>query len=100
MKFLRLVFCSASVTMAIVCAGGRAMALCPMCTSAVEGSTRAAEFTGSLTAASLLLLAPPLIIFVGLFGLFYRLRDVRNPAESPEQCSAHADSPSPVGCFD
>ena len=74
MSLRRLLFylSGAAITMAVM--SGNAPAFCPMCKTAVEGATRAQEIAGSLNLAALVLLAPPVLIFAALFGLFYRLR--------------------------
>jgi hypothetical protein len=51
-----------------------AFAFCPMCRTAIEGATGAEQAADSLNLAALILLAPPVVIFAALFGLFYRLR--------------------------
>ena len=75
MTIRRILFCLlfAAIILAMMSSG--ALAFCPMCKTAVEGSTGAQEIAGNLNLAALVLLAPPVIIFVALFGLFYRLRN-------------------------
>ncbi|MFL6216131.1 MAG: hypothetical protein ACJ74J_19775 [Blastocatellia bacterium] len=52
-----------------------ALAFCPMCRTTLEGATGAQQAADSLSLAALVLLAPPVMIFAALFGLFYRLRN-------------------------
>jgi hypothetical protein len=63
----------AAVVIAVMSSG--ALAFCPMCKTVVEGATGAQEIAGNLNLAALVLLAPPVMIFVALFGLLYRLRN-------------------------
>ena len=60
-----------------------AMAQCAMCKAAIEGSANAEEAARGLSLASLVLLIPPVVIFSGLFGLFYRFRNVQGKREHP-----------------
>jgi hypothetical protein len=50
-------------------------AQCAMCKAAIENSTDAAAASKGLNLAALVLLIPPVSIFAGLFGLFYRYRN-------------------------
>ena len=70
----RIMFFLLCAAITVVMMSGSAPAFCPMCKTAVEGATRAQEIAGSLNLAALVLLAPPVLIFAALFGLFYRLR--------------------------
>lgn len=82
----------AVITVAVM--SGSAPAFCPMCKTAVEGATRAQEIAGSLNLAALVLLAPPVLIFAALFGLFYRLRHAsgqRAPLDE-EMSERHGDA--------
>ena len=54
-----------------------AFAQCPMCKQAVENSTDADSAARGLNLAVLVLLAPPVFIFAGIFGVFYRYRNVQ-----------------------
>ena len=54
-----------------------ALAQCPMCKQAVENSTEAESAARGLNLAVLVLLAPPVFIFAGIFGVFYRHRNVQ-----------------------
>jgi len=55
-----------------------------MCKAAIEGSAHAEEAARGLSLASLVLLIPPVLIFSGLFGLFYRFRNVQGKRDHPQ----------------
>jgi heme/copper-type cytochrome/quinol oxidase subunit 3 len=74
MTIRRIIFCLLFAAFAMAMMSSGALAFCPMCKTVMEGSTGAQEIAGSLNLAALVLLAPPVMIFVALFGLFYRLR--------------------------
>lgn len=57
------------------------MAQCAMCKAALEASTDVAAASKGLNTAALVLLIPPVSIFAGLFGLFYRLRNVQEKSD-------------------
>lgn len=57
------------------------LAQCAMCKEAIENSTDAAAASKGLNLAALVLLIPPVSIFAGLFGVFYRLRNVQERRE-------------------
>ena len=71
----RAALCLLFAAIAVALASGDVPAFCPMCKTAVEGATGAQEVAGSLSLAALVLLAPPVVAFAALFGLFYRLRN-------------------------
>jgi hypothetical protein len=52
-------------------------AQCAMCKAAIESSTDVAAASKGLNLAALVLLIPPVTIFAGLFGVFYRYRNVQ-----------------------
>jgi hypothetical protein len=52
-------------------------AQCAMCKAAIENSSDAAAASKGLNLASLVLLIPPVSLFAGLFGVFYRYRNVQ-----------------------
>jgi len=56
-------------------AANSTFAQCAMCKAAVENSSDAAAASKGLNLAALVLLIPPVSIFAGLFGLFYRYRN-------------------------
>lgn len=58
-----------------------AFAQCAMCKAAIEGSTDAAAASKGLNLAALVLLIPPVSIFAGLFGVFYRFRNFQGRKE-------------------
>ena len=77
--------CGLLAMLAVTMMSGFALAFCPMCKAAVEGATGAKEFGGSLNLASLVLMMPPVILFAGLFALFYRLRNASAPQAADER---------------
>ena len=73
-------FCAVFLLAAIVVLSGAAhpaFAQCAMCKAAIESSTDAAAASKGLNLAALILLIPPVSIFAGLFGVFYRYRNVQ-----------------------
>jgi hypothetical protein len=89
MRLRRMILCGMLAMIAVAMMSCLAPAFCPMCKTVVEGATGAQEMAGSLNLAALVLMAPPVILFAALFGLFYRLRNAGNqpsaPAESGEE---------------
>ena len=70
------------VAIAVVAlASDSAFAQCSMCRAVIENSVNAAEASKGLTLAALVLLIPPVSIFAGLFGVFYRYRNVQGRRE-------------------
>jgi hypothetical protein len=69
----------------VLVASDATFAQCAMCKAAIENSVDAEAASKGLNLASLVLLAPPVAIFSGLFGLIYRFRNVQgrrvNPAD-------------------
>lgn len=61
----------------VAAAADPAFAQCAMCKAAIENSTDAAAASKGLNLAALVLLIPPVAIFAGLFGVFYRYRNVQ-----------------------
>jgi hypothetical protein len=54
-----------------------AFAQCAMCKAAIESSSDAAAASKGLNLAALVLLIPPVSLFAGLFGVFYRYRNTQ-----------------------
>lgn len=61
----------------MLAAADQSFAQCAMCKAAIESSTDVAAATKGLNLASLVLLIPPVTLFAGLFGVFYRYRNVQ-----------------------
>lgn len=59
----------------LVITADSSFAQCAMCKAAIEGSSDAAAASKGLNLAALVLLIPPVSLFAGLFGLFYRYRN-------------------------
>lgn len=55
-----------------------ALAQCPMCKQAVANSAEAESAARGLNLAILVLLAPPVLIFAGIFGVIYRHRNIQD----------------------
>ena len=61
----------------MLAAADRSFAQCAMCKAVIESSTDVAAASRGLNLAALVLLIPPVTIFAGLFGVFYRYRNVQ-----------------------
>jgi hypothetical protein len=77
MKNLRAILIIAVAVAFVVTAADPACAQCAMCKTAIENSTDAVAASKGLNLAALVLLIPPVAIFAGLFGVFYRYRNVQ-----------------------
>jgi len=65
----------------LVAAAEPAMAQCAMCKQAAAGSEEAQSVSKAINLAILVLLFPPVAIFVGIFGAFYRSRNREDQEE-------------------
>lgn len=81
MRTLRAILTLTVAAMLIVAVADLASAQCAMCKTAIENSADAAAASKGLNLASLVLLIPPVAIFAGLFGVFYRFRNVQGRTE-------------------
>ncbi len=77
MKVARFMLVVAAVVSALLVASHSTFAQCAMCKAAIEASTDAATASKGLNLAALVLLVPPVSIFAGLFGVFYRYRNIQ-----------------------
>jgi hypothetical protein len=77
MKHLRELLGLAFMMGLMLVATDTAFAQCAMCKTAIENSTDAVAASRGLNLAALVLLIPPVAIFAGLFGVFYRYRNVQ-----------------------
>ncbi len=77
MKTLRIFLSFAVAVVFVLAAADPAFAQCAMCKTAIENSTDAVAASKGLNLAALVLLIPPVAIFAGLFGAFYRYRNVQ-----------------------
>jgi hypothetical protein len=77
MKHLRALLGVAFIVGLMLFAADPAFAQCAMCKTAIENSTDAVAASKGLNLAALVLLIPPVAIFAGLFGVFYRYRNVQ-----------------------
>jgi hypothetical protein len=77
MKVSRALFTAAVIAGLLIAAVDPAYAQCAMCKTAIENSTDAVAASKGLNLAALVLLIPPVAIFAGLFGVFYRYRNVQ-----------------------
>lgn len=62
----------------VMIAAEPALAQCAMCKQAVSGSEEAQTVSKGINLAILVLLLPPVAIFLGIFGAFYRSRNERD----------------------
>ena len=74
----RIVFLALLVVVMALAAFEPALAQCPMCKQSVANSTEAESAARGLNLAILVLLAPPVLIFAGIFGVIYRHRNVQD----------------------
>ena len=81
MRTLRILFTFAAAVGLMFVAADPASAQCAMCKTAIENSTDAVAASKGLNLAALVLLIPPVAIFAGLFGVFYRYRNVQGRTE-------------------
>ena len=77
MKTLRTILIVAATVGLMLAAVDPAFAQCAMCKTAIENSKDALAASRGLNLAALVLLIPPVAIFAGLFGVFYRYRNVQ-----------------------
>ncbi|HSE36398.1 MAG TPA: hypothetical protein VLG74_03790 [Blastocatellia bacterium] len=77
MKNVRIFLMFAVAVGLVLAVGDPAFAQCAMCKTAIENSTDAVAASKGLNLAALVLLIPPVAIFAGLFGVFYRYRNVQ-----------------------
>lgn len=70
-------------TLIVFVGSDHTLAQCAMCKASIENSTDAAAASKGLNMASLVLLIPPVTLFAGLFGLFYRYRNVQGHRDLP-----------------
>ncbi len=81
MRTLRTFLIIAVAVGLMLVAADPAFAQCAMCKAAIESSADAAAASKGLNLAALVLLIPPVSIFAGLFGVFYRYRNVQGRTE-------------------
>jgi heme/copper-type cytochrome/quinol oxidase subunit 3 len=81
MKTLRTILTFSVAVGVMLVASEPAFAQCAMCKEAIANSADAAAASKGLNLAALVLLIPPVMMFAGLFGVFYRYRNVQGRAE-------------------
>jgi hypothetical protein len=81
MSTLRAFLTFALILGLMLAAADPACAQCAMCKAAIENSSDAVAASKGLNLAALVLLIPPVAIFAGLFGVFYRYRNVQGRTE-------------------
>lgn len=94
MKSVRvlLLVCSAVLLAAAACEPS--LAQCAMCGASIQNSTDAEAASKTLDLAAMILLVPPVTIFAGLFGVFYRFRNVQGGrVESAEEPASGEEPP-------
>jgi heme/copper-type cytochrome/quinol oxidase subunit 2 len=74
MNYSKIKFRLASAVVFIAFTCSAALAQCAMCKSTVEGDPQAAAASRQLDLAVLVLLIPPVLIFIAFFVLIYRFR--------------------------
>jgi hypothetical protein len=85
MAMKRALLVSLLAALLLLAAGDPACAAqCAMCKQALANSGRAAELVRGMNLAVLVLLIPPVAIFAGIFGVFYRFRDVQGRKDPGE----------------
>jgi len=73
-----------AIALSIMLLGAQpSFAQCAMCKAAIEASSDAAAASRGLNLAALVLLIPPVTIFAGLFGVFYRFRNAQEKRQRP-----------------
>lgn len=85
MRALRTLLMIAFAVGVFALAADAAFAQCAMCKAAIESSSNAAAASKGLNLAALVLLIPPVSIFAGLFGVFYRYRNVQGRKEQSRE---------------
>jgi H+/Cl- antiporter ClcA len=89
--------CLAVLLIAVGCA--TSLAQCAMCGASVQNSTDAEAASKTLDLAAMILLVPPVAMFAGLFGVFYRFRNVqggRAVKESAQEPAFSEEQPPEV----
>lgn len=81
MRTLRTFLIIAVAVGLMLVAADPSFAQCAMCKAAIENSADAVAASKGLNLAALVLLIPPVSIFAGLFGVFYRYRNVQGGTE-------------------
>lgn len=81
MRTLRTFLIIAVAVGLMLAAADPSFAQCAMCKAAIENSADAVAASKGLNLAALVLLIPPVSIFAGLFGVFYRYRNVQGGTE-------------------
>ena len=81
MKVSRVIIVIGASAIAMLVLAEPGLAQCAMCKAAIEASTDVAAASRGLNLAAFVLLIPPVTIFAGLFGLFYRFRNVQGRKE-------------------
>ena len=64
-----------AVGVILLVASEPALAQCAMCKQTLENSENAAVAARGMNAAILILFLPPVMMFIGIFGLIYRSRN-------------------------
>lgn len=77
MRVARTMLLFGTLIAVMLAAADQSFAQCAMCKAAIESSTDVAAASKGLNLAALVLLIPPVTIFAGLFGVFYRYRNVQ-----------------------
>ena len=78
MKHGRILILGFALILLLAAAAEPALAQCPMCKQAVANSAEAESAARGLNLAIVVLLAPPVLIFAGIFGVIYRHRNLQD----------------------
>src|SRR6185295_3271285 len=97
MKLFRILALSVLAVLLAAIFSAPSLAQCAMCSASVQNSTDAEAASKTLDLAALILLVPPVTIFAGLFGVFYRFRNVQGGRDMriPAEGSSVVEEPPP-----
>lgn len=77
MKLFRVLVLICAVILIVAAGCEPSLAQCAMCGASVQNSADAEAASKTLDLAAMILLVPPVAMFAGLFGVFYRFRNVQ-----------------------
>jgi hypothetical protein len=88
MTFSKMKFHSIALLITVFLFSQSALAQCAMCRAGLDGDPQAKAASHQMDIAVLMLLIPPVLIFIGFFALIYRFR---HHFRSPEGQSSDLD---------
>jgi hypothetical protein len=77
---------------ALLALGVEGAAQCALCKGAVAGSQDATQAASQINLAVLVLLVPPVLIFVGMFGIGYKYRNFQGGKDTSRSATGQ-DNP-------